>query len=76
MPNTKPPRNLTPVLCQRLQHEMLKACQEVAARHGLVVEAQDITGLDLRWAFDTAFRVSIPLPDGMVIPPEFSGVQK
>ena len=52
MPNTKPPRNMTPVLCQRLQREMLKACQDVAARHGLVVEAQDITGVDLRWGFD------------------------
>jgi hypothetical protein len=52
MPNTKPPRNLTPVLCQQVQREMLKACQDVAARHGLVVEAQDITGVDLRWGFD------------------------
>ena len=70
MPNTKPPRNLTPVLCQRLQREMLKACQEVAARQGLVVEAQDITGVDLRWGFDAAFRVSIPLPDGTALDPE------
>jgi hypothetical protein len=58
------------VLCQRLQREMLKACQEVAARHGLVVEAQDITGVDLRWGFDAAFRVSIPLPDGTALDPE------
>lgn len=70
MPNTKPPRNLTPVLCQRLQHEMLRACQEVAAGHGLVIEAQDITGVDLRWGFDAAFRVSIPLPDGTALDPE------
>lgn len=70
MPNTKPPRNLTPALCQRLQLEMLKACQEVAARHGLVVEAQDISGVDLRWGFDAAFRVSIPLPDGTALDPE------
>jgi len=70
MPNTKPPRNLTPVLCQRLQREMLNACKDVAARHGLVVEAQDITGLDLRWGFDAAFRVSIPLPDGTALDPE------
>ncbi len=69
MPNTKPPRNLTPVLCQQLQREMLNACQLVAARHGLVVEAQDITGVDLRWGFDAAFRVSIPLPDGTAIDP-------
>ena len=70
MPNTKPPRNLTPVLCQRLQSEMLKACQDVAARHGLVVEPQNITGLDLRWGFDAAFRVSILLPDGTALDPE------
>ncbi|MDG1377936.1 MAG: hypothetical protein P8P56_13205, partial [Yoonia sp.] len=56
-------RNLTPVLCQRLQREMLKACQDVAARHGLVVEAQNITSVDLRWGFDAAFRVStVPNP--------------
>lgn len=66
----KPPRNLTPGLCQRLQREMLEACQEVAARHGLLVEAKDIEGVDLRWGFDAAFRVSIPLPDGTALDPE------
>ena len=70
MPSTKPPRNLTPVLCQRLQAEMLKACETVAARHGLVVEPRDITGVDLRWGFDASFRVSIPLPDGSALDPE------
>lgn len=70
MPSTKPPRNLTPVLCQRLQQEMLKACQEVATRHGLVVEAKEITGVDLRWGFDAAFRVSIPMADGTALDPE------
>ena len=42
MPSAKPPRNLTPVLCQRLQAEMLKACEVVAAHHGLVVEPRDM----------------------------------
>ena len=70
MSNTKPPRNLTPALCQKVQREMLKVCQGVAARHGLVVEAQDITGVDLRWGFDAVFRVSIPLPDGTALDPE------
>lgn len=70
MPSIKPPRNLTPVLCQRLQEEMLKACQEVATRHGLVVEAKEITGMDLRWGFDAAFRVSIPMADGTALDPE------
>lgn len=70
MPNPKPPRNLTPVLCQRLSQEMLKACQDVAARHGLVVEAKEVAGVDLRWGFDIAFRVSIPLSDGTALDPE------
>jgi hypothetical protein len=70
MPNAKPPRNLTPVFCQRLQLDMLKACQDVAARHGLVVEAEEITGVDLRWGFDAVFRVSIPLPNGSALDPE------
>lgn len=70
MPSTKPPRNLTPVLCQRLQQEMLKACQDVAARHGLVVEAKEITSMNLRWGFDAAFRVSIPMADGTALDPE------
>jgi len=70
MPSAKPPRNLTPVLCQRLQAEMLRACEVVAARHGLVVEPRDITNVDLRWGFDVTFRVSIPLPDGTALDPE------
>ena len=70
MPSTRPPTNLTPALCQRLQREMLKACKEVASRHGLAVEANEITGMDFRWGFDLGFRVSIPLPDGTVLDPE------
>lgn len=70
MPNAKPPRNLAPALCQLVQVEMLKACQDVAARHGLVVDAKEVAGVDLRWGFDLAFRVSIPLPDGTVLDPE------
>ena len=54
----KPPRNLTPGTCQRLHREMLEACQASAARHGLVVEAPEIAGVDLRWGFDVAFRVA------------------
>ena len=48
MSNAKPPRNLTPVLCQRLSKEMLKACQDVAAEHGLVAEAKEMAAIDLR----------------------------
>nr|WP_203583032.1 hypothetical protein [Ruegeria sp. PrR005] len=61
---------MTPGLCQRLQDEMLQACQDVAARNGLVVEAKEISGVDLRWGFDLGFRVSIPLPDGSALDPE------
>jgi len=70
MPDAKAPRNLTPALCKRLQHEMLKACQDVAARHGLVVESKELMEVDLRWGFDAAFRVSLPLPDGTALDPE------
>ena len=70
MPHPKPRRNLTPVLCQRLSQEMLKACQDVAARYGLVAEAKETVAIDLRWGFDLAFRVSIPLPDGTALDPE------
>jgi hypothetical protein len=70
VPSAKPPRNLTPALCQSLQREMLRACQDVAARHGLVVEGKEVSGVDLRWGFDVAFRVSIPLPDGTTLDPD------
>jgi hypothetical protein len=58
------------VLCQQLQREMLKACQQVVARHGLVIEPKEIAAVDLRWGFDAAFRVSLPLPDGTALDPE------
>ncbi len=70
LPTTKPPRNLTPGLCQRLQRDMLEACRSVAARHGLTVDAKGLTNMDLRWGFELAFRVSIPLPDGRTLDPE------
>ena len=59
MANSIPQRNLTPALCQRLQSEMLTACQDASARHGLVVEAQEVTDVDLRWGFDAAFHMCI-----------------
>ena len=33
-----PPRILTPGLCKKVEADMLKACAEVAAKHGLVAE--------------------------------------
>ena len=41
-------QNLSPALRQRPSHEMLKAGQDVAARHGLVAEAKEIANIDLR----------------------------
>ena len=75
MSNAKPPGNLSPALCQRLSDEMLKACQDVAARHGLVAEAKEIAAIDLRWGFDLAFRVSVPLPNGTALDPERLGFE-
>ena len=49
---------------------MLDACRDVASRHGLTVEAREATSVDLRWGFELAFRVSIPLPDGTALNPE------
>jgi len=49
---------------------MLKACKEVATRHGLVAEDKEMAAIDLRWGFDLAFRVSIPLPGGTALDPE------
>jgi hypothetical protein len=65
-----PPRHLTLEICQRLQQDMLQACEEVAAKHGLAVEAKGLSNLDLRWGFELAVRVSIPLSDGTTLDPE------
>jgi hypothetical protein len=70
MSDIVPPRNLTPGLCKKIETEMLKACKEVAAKHGLVVEGLGIQAMDLRWNFEFGLRVSIPLPDGTTFDPE------
>ena len=70
MPKKSPPRNLTPGLCQHLQREMLEACREVAARHGLAVDDKGLGNVDLRWGFEIAFAVSIPLSDGRTLDPK------
>jgi hypothetical protein len=46
---------------------MLEACREVAERHGLACDDKGLSNIDLRWGFDVAFRVSIPLPDGRTL---------
>lgn len=61
-----PPRNLTPEMCEALKRDMLKACQHVAQTHGLIVEGGDLSDIDLRHSFGIAFRVGIPMPDGML----------
>jgi len=63
-PKPPPPRNLTPDLCQRLQRDLLAACQNAAETHGLTVEGGDLNDIDLRHGFDIQFRVGIPMPDG------------
>ena len=70
MPEVAPPRNLTPGLCKAIEAEMLRACAEVAARHGLMVEGLGVQAMDLRWNFEFGVRVSIPLPDGSTLDPE------
>ena len=60
----KPPRNLTPALCERLRRDLLTACRQVAETHGLAVEGGDLSEIDLRHGFDIGFRVGIPTPDG------------
>lgn len=49
---------------------MLEACREVAERNGLAVDNKGLSHIDLRWGFDIAFRVSIPLSDGRTLDPE------
>lgn len=70
MSEIAPPRNLTPGLCKAIEAEMLRACAEVAVRHGLVAEGLGIQAMDLRWNFEFGVRVSIPLPDGSTLDPE------
>lgn len=70
MPDTTPPRNLTPGLRQRIEAEMLEACAAVAARHGLTAEGLGIKSMNLRWNFEFGVRVSIPLADGTTLQPE------
>jgi len=70
MPEVAPPRNLTPGLCKAIEAEMLRACAEVAARHGLMVEGLGVQAMDLRWNFEFGVRASIPLPDGSTLDPE------
>ena len=70
MSEVAPPRNLTPALCKKIEGDMLKACAEVAAKHGLVAEGLGMQAMDLRWNFEFGVRVSIPLPDGSTLDPE------
>jgi hypothetical protein len=55
---------LTPAACAEIQAHMLKACQKIAADHGLVIESAGWRGLDTGFAVEPVFRVSIPAPDG------------
>lgn len=65
-----PPRNLTPALCDRLRRDLLKACQDVAETHGLVVDGGELSDIDLRHGFEIGFRVGIPMDDGALYSPD------
>ena len=65
-----PPRNMTPPLCDLLRRDLLKACQDVAETHGLIVEGGDLSDIDLRHSFNISFRVGIPMEDGAIYSPE------
>lgn len=72
MTKPKPPklRNLTPPLCEKLQQDMLAACQKVADEYGLTVLSEGIEDMDLRHSFTLGLRVGIPLSDGTVYDPD------
>jgi len=70
MTRVAPPRNLTPGLCKVIETEMLRACAEIAARHGLAAEGLGVPSMNLRWNFEFGVRVSIPLADGSTLDPE------
>lgn len=55
---------LTPATCEEIQARLLEACRKVAADHGLVIESVGWHGMDAGFAFEPAFRVSIPASDG------------
>ena len=42
-----PPRNLTLGLCKAFEAEMLRACAEVTAKHGLVADGLAMQAIDL-----------------------------
>ena len=65
-----PSRKLTPVLCDRLRKDLMKACLAVAERHGLTVEGGELSDIDLHHSFNIGFRVGIPQADGAIYSPD------
>jgi hypothetical protein len=63
-------RNLAPELCQKLQREMLAACQTVADAYGLSVVDGGMRDMNLRAGFEFGVRVGIPLSDGSIFEPD------
>ncbi len=57
--------NLTPALCQRLKARDVAGLPRRGGAPWLDVEGKQCVGVDLRWGFEVAFRVSIPLPTGL-----------
>jgi len=58
---------LTPAAREEIQNHMLKACQKIAADHGLIIESAGWRGLCSDFSFEPVFRVSIPAPDGTAL---------
>lgn len=48
MSEIAPPRNLTPGLCKKIEAEMMTACAQVTAKHGLAAEGLGMQAIDLR----------------------------
>jgi hypothetical protein len=59
-----PPRNLTLRLGKALETEMLRACAEVTAKHGLVADGLAMLAMDLHWNFEFGVLVSSPQMEG------------
>lgn len=60
----RPPRNLTPSLCEQVRREIFETCQQAAEKHGLKAEGGDLADVDLRHGFDIRLHIGIPQDDG------------
>ena len=59
----KPPRNLTPALCERLRRDLLAHAKGRGNRKASLWKVAIFSDIDLRHGFDIGFRVGIPTND-------------